>query len=88
MKMNPRCSACGLVFDREPGYFLGAMMISYGISAAVCTIIFWLLGYVASSRPPLRIFETALLYLPVVPFVFRYSRIAWIYIDQMLDPEK
>jgi len=28
-KMNDCCPACGLLFNREPGYFLGAMYISY-----------------------------------------------------------
>ena len=27
--MHERCPACGLVFEREPGYFTGAMVVSY-----------------------------------------------------------
>jgi len=32
---NAACSECGLVFEREPGYFLGWFYVSYGIGAAV-----------------------------------------------------
>lgn len=31
-KMKVRCSECNYLFDREPGYFLGAMYISYGLA--------------------------------------------------------
>ena len=30
--MTPRCSVCGLKFQREEGYFLGAMYISFGLA--------------------------------------------------------
>ena len=30
--MNESCSKCNYRFDREPGYFLGAMYISYGLA--------------------------------------------------------
>src|SRR5438552_17405160 len=31
VKMNERCPVCDLKFEREEGYFLGAMYISYGL---------------------------------------------------------
>jgi len=44
--MNDRCPACGLRFNREPGYFLGAMYISYGMALALIfvfgAILWWL----------------------------------------------
>ncbi len=33
--MNKKCDCCHYHFDREPGYFLGAMYISYGIGVAL-----------------------------------------------------
>jgi len=36
--MHDRCPGCGLHFNREPGYFLGAMYISYGLGLAVIFI--------------------------------------------------
>ena len=29
--MKSRCQTCNYYFDREPGYFLGAMYLSYGL---------------------------------------------------------
>lgn len=34
-KMNPRCSVCGVIFEREEGDFLGAMVIAYSVTAVV-----------------------------------------------------
>src|SRR5262245_61660205 len=33
--MNDPCPECGLLFQREEGYFLGAMYVSYGLSVVL-----------------------------------------------------
>ena len=33
--MSKRCPACGLKFEREPGYFFGAMYVSYFLSVGI-----------------------------------------------------
>jgi len=86
MKMRPRCPSCDLLFDREPGYFLGAMMISYALSVICYVLIYQLLKAATDQSFHWLLIEMVLLYLPLVPFVFRYSRILWIYFDQTLDP--
>src|SRR5262249_37577995 len=45
-KMNDCCPVCSLLFNREPGYFLGAMYISYALGLALVAAlgaILWLL---------------------------------------------
>ncbi len=37
--MHERCPACGLKFEREAGYFLGAMYISYGLGLGIIAIL-------------------------------------------------
>ncbi len=88
LKMNRACSSCGLVFDREPGYFLGAMMVSYGIAVAAYALLYFGLGWMTSLGIQARIVVMILLFLPFVPAVFRYSRIIWIYFDQAIDPQR
>jgi uncharacterized protein (DUF983 family) len=39
-KMCERCSICDLKFEREPGYFLGAMYISYVLPLAPTITLF------------------------------------------------
>lgn len=33
LDMNTKCSNCGFNFEPEPGFYFGALMISYGISS-------------------------------------------------------
>ncbi len=37
--MYERCPVCGLKFEREAGYFLGAMYISYGLGLGIIAIL-------------------------------------------------
>jgi len=84
--MHPQCPVCGLKFQREPGYFLGAMYISYFLSL-VCLLAFFLPLHHFVHQPLSTVLGVSvLLYLPLAPFVFRYSRIVWIYIDRSIDP--
>lgn len=87
-KMYERCSSCGLKFEREEGYFLGAMYISYGLALpTICLLA--LLVWLVTHRPIERvIFPAILLFLPFVPAITLFSRVLWIYLDQTVDPER
>ena len=85
--MRARCPRCGLVYEREPGYFVGAMYISYGASLVLMTGLIWLVMRAAPGLPVWgAIVVGLLLFVPLVPFVFRYSRLLWMYFDQSIDP--
>ena len=86
-KTHDRCPECDLLFNREPGYFLGATYISYGLGvglifgfgAGLWALTRWRLDHVA-------IWAIAL-FLPFVPMLTFLSRVLWIYLDQAIDPE-
>ena len=86
-RMHERCPVCGLKFEREEGYFLGAMYISYGIGVVVIAafaIAFWFF----KRWPVMKDTGWALLlFLPLAPFITLFSRVLWIYLDQSVDPE-
>jgi hypothetical protein len=87
VSMNDPCPHCGLLFQREEGYFLGAMYVSYFLSSAAYVVL-----HVAWSliRDDWFSYTTMLLamatFLPLVPLVFRYSRVLWIYLDRDACP--
>ena len=87
-KMHARCPSCGLLFNREPGYFLGAMYISYGLGIAV------ICAFGAVFRAVTRWSWTRIgvwaivLFLPFVPMVTYLARVLWIYLDQTFDPDR
>jgi uncharacterized protein (DUF983 family) len=39
-RMLPRCPVCGLSYFPEQGYYVGAMIINYGITTAIVVAIF------------------------------------------------
>jgi uncharacterized protein (DUF983 family) len=87
LAMNDPCPACGLLFKREEGYFLGAMYISYGLSSLTMLFFFFALrALLPEWDGPLVALLALIAYLPLVPAVFRYSRVLWMYYDRRLDP--
>jgi uncharacterized protein (DUF983 family) len=85
--MNEVCPVCELRFEREPGYFLGAMYVSYGLSIPILALII-LAGHflLPDVRIEFVVGLAALPYLLAVPAVFRYSRIIWMYFDRWASP--
>jgi uncharacterized protein (DUF983 family) len=88
MDMNPRCPQCGLLLEREQGYFMGALYISYALAslflgvAAVTVYILrpdWDLGLI--------VLLVGILFLPLVPSVTRYARVIWIHFDRWAWPD-
>ncbi len=84
--MNERCLVCLLQFEREPGYFMGAMCISYVISSLVVgASLTGLLLLFPNLPEPLVYIGTCVSLLPWVPAIFRYSRVIWITFDRTMD---
>jgi hypothetical protein len=85
--MNEVCPDCGLRFGREPGYFTGAMYVSYVLAVPILgglTLLFWL-GL--RWEPEWAFAAACVVLLLCVPSIFRYSRIVWIYFDRWTEPE-
>jgi uncharacterized protein (DUF983 family) len=88
LSMYDRCPLCGLTFVREPGYFVGAMYISYMLAIPPYLILVTTLWLGAGWRYELALLGAVAIYLPFVPIAMRLSRVIWMYIDQAFDPEK
>jgi uncharacterized protein (DUF983 family) len=85
--MNETCPVCGYRFEREQGYFFGAMYFSYGLGVILVACLA-LLTYLVLPRLELQwcALVGGLLYLPLTPAVFRYSRVIWMHFDQWYSP--
>ncbi len=80
-KMKERCDSCNYYFDREPGYFIGAMYISYGLAVLQGIITFLLVHFLLPNIPTLAVVFIIL----AVIFLFslknyKLSRIIYIHI--------
>ena len=87
-KMHERCPVCFLRFEREPGYFLGAMYISYGLALLIITLFatgFWIATDWWITKDTIW---AVVLFLPLAPAITYFSRVLWIYLDQAFDPDR
>lgn len=87
-RMEPRCASCLLVYEREPGYFLGSIYFSYG-ALALASIVASLILQQGLGWSGMRIFVvlSGLLLLVTIPS-FRYGRALWLAFDLLLDPPR
>jgi Protein of unknown function (DUF983) len=85
--MRECCPNCGLKFEREQGYFLGAMYISYGLALLTIVVIGLLLWAFTSWSPQRITLWSILLFLPLAPALTLFARVLWIYLDRAIDPE-
>lgn len=78
-RMNTSCKSCGQSFEPEPGFYFGAMFVSYGINTALFIGVWVLLSLLVEdyslSTLLVLLGLTVILFLPLT---FRLSRSVWI----------
>jgi uncharacterized protein (DUF983 family) len=86
--MNEDCPVCGLDFDRgDPGHFTGAMYISYGLAIPWIALLTGIEHLIVPAWSLFRLVVLAsLLSVPLIPWLWQYSRVIWIYFDRYFDP--
>jgi len=75
-QMNKTCPHCGLEFEREPGYFYVAMLVSYAMFVAeMITMAVALHVLTGSNNPWVYVIVIISIGIILSPFNFRYSRV-------------
>ena len=76
--MHERCAVCGLRYEREPGYFVGAIYVNYAATIVVAggtvLVLDWTIGLTLAQQLAIGIALCVL--FPVV--FFRYARSLWL----------
>lgn len=79
--MNDRCHHCDYYFDREPGYFLGAMYISYALAVLQGVLTFILLHTFLPEIPTIWVVAAILVVISLFSMKnYKLSRIIYIHI--------
>ncbi len=80
-KMNQQCSHCHISFNKEPGYFFGAMYMNYMLNVAEGIAVYFLARPFFTEPFDLRIFPIIAAVLVALTFFnIRLARLLWIYI--------
>ena len=85
-KMRHHCAHCGLVFEREQGYFIGALYINVIATESLLLflfILYYMTRPVSEDALYMVLFSLALI-LPLI--FFRHSRSLWLSIDHIIEP--
>ena len=80
-KMHPRCPNCGQSLDPEPGFFTGAMYVSYGLQVFAAITAFLVVQVLVTEVPiAVHILVISLVVLSLLPITFRLSRSIWLHL--------
>lgn len=85
-RMLARCPRCHLRFEREPGYWVGAVAVNLAVVGAVFAIV--LVVALAATVPDVPVPAVLALTVPIVaigPIVFYpFSKTLWVAVDRSI----
>lgn len=84
--MHAECLVCGLTFEREQGYFVGAIYVNYGATALLLVAGFFALERFTdiSLAQQLLLWGAFAIVFPLG--FFRHSRSLWMTLDHIVNP--
>jgi uncharacterized protein (DUF983 family) len=77
-KMHLHCPNCGEEYERETGFYFGAMYVSYGLNIAIGVGLFILMVLILDTTAIEFLFVFLGVVLALFPWIFRKSRLIWI----------
>lgn len=79
-KMNKFCPHCNAKFEKEPGFFFGAMYVNYGLTVAQAIATYVIAQQFFTITFDLRIIGIiAFVIIAMASINIRLSRLLWIY---------
>ena len=77
-RMNKSCPACKEDFERETGFYYGAMYASYGLTVAFGVGLFLLMCVLMNLDTMMYLITFAILQVLLMPLFYRIARLSWI----------
>jgi ABC-2 type transport system ATP-binding protein len=85
-RMHPECPMCGLKFEREPGYFLGAIYINYAATVICMLAGFFAFDYFVQPSLTSQIITWSSFGVVFPMLFYRYSKSLWLCLDYLFSP--
>lgn len=86
-RMHTHCPVCGVKYERETGYFMNSVFIGY-VMAFLALVPMLLLLYFNGASAFWFTVNTTIALAIVSPLIFRYARVIWMHVDELMDPRK
>lgn len=77
-KMPNKCPVCNEKFEREIGFYYGAMYVNYALTVAAGVGWFVLIYLVYGFDPIIYSVSFTILLILLIPWMFRTGRLVWI----------
>jgi uncharacterized protein (DUF983 family) len=84
--MHKECSNCKQDFEIEPGFYYGAMYVSYGVTIAISVAVFVAMTVLNLYSVGAYIIANIITLIISLPYVFKLSRSFWLKL--MVKPDK
>ena len=77
--MPSHCAVCNQIYEPEPGYYYGAMYVSYAINVAVFVSV-WVACIVLFGEVGVwyQVLASVIAGIALTPLTFRLARLVWI----------
>lgn len=85
--MLTQCPECGMKFEREHGYFVGAMYLNYGATVCIAFPGYFLFEAFTAIPFAFNLGGWGLFSALFPIFFYRYSRSLWLSFDHMFNPK-
>ena len=87
-KMHDKCSCCGETFEKEPGFFFGAMYVSYALMAGWFMVTWAIDTFFVHSQTWQYLTFIVSSIVVLMPVTFRTSRLIWLNFFTHYDKDK
>lgn len=86
-RMHERCPVCDVKYERETGYFMNSIFIGYVMAFLVIVPMLLVLYFRGASAFWFTVYVSITLAI-LSPIIFRYARVIWMHIDELMDPRR
>ena len=78
LKMNAGCSVCGMKYEKEPGFFYGALYVNYALSSGIFMVLYFSDALWFQMDTSVLLVLIIIAILSMYPLTYRWGRLFWL----------
>jgi len=78
LTMKSECSECGLKYEKEPGFFYGALYVNYALSSGIFIVLYLTDAIWIHMNTGLLLTIVTSAIVGCYPLIYRWGRIFWL----------
>ena len=86
--MHRTCAQCGIVYERERGYFMMSVFVGYVMGFFIVVPVLAALYFTVRPSMMGYLVGAVVALVLAIPFIFHYARVIWMHLDELMDPRQ